>query len=84
MDLTVLSVLVLGHDRRAALPAEAGGRASAATCPACHVQMVYLADVPVVSSRMGRQRALAAMLFGDEEAALYRCPRCGHREQIDY
>jgi hypothetical protein len=31
-----------------------------------------------------RERSLAALLFGDEGATLYRCPRCGHRQQIEY
>jgi hypothetical protein len=84
MELVGLSVLVLGTIGVLLYLQRRAGRASAATCRACHVQMVYLADVPVVSSRMGRQRSLAAMLFGDEEAALYRCPRCGHHEQLDY
>ena len=84
MDLTVLTVLVLSTIGVLLYLQMRAGRASAATCPACHVQMVYLADVPAVSSRTGRERSLAALLFGEEGVALYRCPRCGHRKQIEY
>jgi len=84
MDPTVLSVLVLGTIGMLLYLQRRAGGASVATCPACHVQMVYLADVPTVSSRTRWGRSLAGMLFGDDGAALYRCPRCGHRKQIEY